>query len=175
MIKFDDSEQPALPVSDTINAHLLAASTHEEDTVPTGARYVLLTASTIAYYNFVTTATIPGDTTDGTASDTLPPGIPILRMIPNFTTTGYVTAGTTALVVNSTDGFTKGATITVKGAGAAGVDLSTTISSINQSTKTITLGASASTTVVDAQVIFAPTTISLIAAGTPVVTLAYYK
>lgn len=173
MIKYID--YPMWPMSDTVNAHLLAASTAESDTIPTTANYVIMTSSLIAYFRFGATATIPADTTDGSASETLPAGIPVIRAIPKPRTNGWITTGTAALTVDSAEGLTIGNSITVVGAGAAGVDLTTTISAINQTTKVVTLGASASTTVAGAVVTSIATTISFIAAGTPIVTLSYYK
>jgi hypothetical protein len=46
----------------------LAANTAESITVPAGAKKVFLNGTVDFYANFITTATIPGDVTDGTAS-----------------------------------------------------------------------------------------------------------
>lgn len=60
------------PGSDAVLARALAASTAESITVPgsgaTAARYVCISANADIYVSFSTTATVPGDTTDGTAS-----------------------------------------------------------------------------------------------------------
>lgn len=173
MLKLTDYIVP--PVSDTVNAHLLSASTPESDTIPTGAKYVIMTASTIAYFRVGATAGVPGDTTDGTASDTLPPGIPVARALYNAQTLGTINSGTATLTVDSLDGLTPGITVVVAGADTAGANLSTTISSINYTTRVVTLGANANTTVAGAKVTYTPTTISLVSAGTPIVTLAYYR
>lgn len=53
-------------------ARALAASTAESITVPAGAKFVVLSATGDFYANFTTTATVPGDTTDGTASELNP-------------------------------------------------------------------------------------------------------
>lgn len=173
MIKYTDFG--AMAASDTVNALSLGAAVAESDTFPFGARIVVMTANVLSYFKFGVVATVPGDTTDGSAADTLQAGIPTVRIIPNFTTRGYITAGSALLSVDMLDGFTKGTTIVVKGAGVAGADLTQSISSINYVTRVITLGATASTTVVGTQVIFAPTIVSVISAGTPVITLAYYE
>ena len=60
--------------SDTINALSLAAGVAESSTVPAGAGKVFF-ASTGNYYVKVNgTATVPGDTTDGSASELNPMG-----------------------------------------------------------------------------------------------------
>ncbi|MCC6235497.1 MAG: hypothetical protein IT580_22865 [Verrucomicrobiales bacterium] len=64
---------------------------------------------------------------------------------PKFTT-GSITTGTNSLVVASATGFSQGQTITVQGAGAGGIDLVTTISSIAGTTFTLADNASTSVT-----------------------------
>lgn len=51
-----------------VNARSLAASTAESFTVPAGARFVIFSATCNFYANPTTTATVPGDTTDGSAA-----------------------------------------------------------------------------------------------------------
>jgi hypothetical protein len=61
-----------------VNARVLAASTAEAFTVPTGAKYVLLTANVDFWANFTTTAAVPAaDITDG-SSPVLNPCLRIL-------------------------------------------------------------------------------------------------
>lgn len=55
-----------------VDARSLAASTAESQTVPTGARFVIFSANCNFYANPVATATVPGDVTDGTASELNP-------------------------------------------------------------------------------------------------------
>ena len=55
-------------------ARSLAAGVAESMTVPSGAQYVNLSATSNFYANFLTTATVPGDVTDGSAS-VLNPGL----------------------------------------------------------------------------------------------------
>jgi hypothetical protein len=165
----------ARPQSDTVNAHVLSASTAETDTFPAGAKYVLIKTTGPAFWRIGATASIPADTTDGTSSEYVDVASPALVAIYNVVTQGAVTAGSTALVVSSLDGFTKGTTIVVKGADTAGADLTTTISSMTATTNTITLAAPAVVSVVSTLVTYTPTTISLIAAATPTVTLSYYR
>ena len=62
----------ALKPSNCVNAVSLAASTAESITVPTGATTVMFKSTGDFYANFTTTATIPGDTTNGTASELNP-------------------------------------------------------------------------------------------------------
>jgi hypothetical protein len=55
-----------------VNANSLAASTAESQTVPTGAKWVLFSATCNFYANPTTTATVPGDVTNGSASELNP-------------------------------------------------------------------------------------------------------
>jgi hypothetical protein len=164
------------PISDTINVHVLAANTAESDTIPAGARWVIIQTTAQAFWRFGATATVPaGDIVDGSGPEILAPTNPAFRQLISAQTKGYVATGSTLLTVNSLEGMTIGNSIVVKGAGAAGVDLTTTISAINTTTSVITLGAAASTTVADAAVTSAPTTISLICSAIATITLSYYK
>jgi hypothetical protein len=176
MIKFTDSPL-ARPVSDTINAHVLAASTAESDTIPAGAKYVVIKTTGPAFFRVGATASIPADTTDGSAAEYIDVSSPTTVLLPSAQTNtdGTVPASTTALKVQSLDGFTKNNSITIVGAGTAGADHTTTISAINATTRVITLASGTVTAVTNALVSSIPTTISLIAAATPTVTLSYYK
>lgn len=60
------------PVS--VMARALAASTAETITPPAGSRFVIFSSNVDFYVNPYTTATVPGDTTDGTASELNPSG-----------------------------------------------------------------------------------------------------
>ena len=60
--------------SDAINARSLAAGVAESDTVPAGAGKVLFAATGNYYVKVNGTATVPGDTTDGSASELNPAG-----------------------------------------------------------------------------------------------------
>lgn len=52
-----------------VNANSLAANVAESQTVPATANFVIFSATCAAFYmNPSTTATVPGDTTDGSAS-----------------------------------------------------------------------------------------------------------
>lgn len=66
------------PIPNYVNARAVAANTAESITVPTVngelARYVIFSANVDFYCNTFTTATVPGDTTDGTASELNPAG-----------------------------------------------------------------------------------------------------
>lgn len=57
-----------------VNAKSLAASTAESFTVPTGAVRVIFSATCNFYANPTTTATVPGDVTNGSASMLNPNG-----------------------------------------------------------------------------------------------------
>ena len=60
--------------ADYTDAKALAANTAEAFTVPAGATVVRFSSATGFYANFTTTATVPGDTTDGSASAYIPAG-----------------------------------------------------------------------------------------------------
>lgn len=63
----------ALPPSGYVQARSLAASTAETITPPTDARFVLISCTANVYVAFNSgTATVPSDTTDGTASELNP-------------------------------------------------------------------------------------------------------
>jgi hypothetical protein len=79
-----------LDAPDYTDAKLLAASTAEAFTVPAGANYVNFSSSGDFYVNYSTTATVPGDVTDGTASE-YKPG---LRCITGIATISIISAGT---------------------------------------------------------------------------------
>jgi len=158
--------------SDTINQVSLSAATPATDTIPAGAKFVLINSSTACYYRIGAAAVVPATITDGSASEpVLTSGS--LRCIAPVATTGWITTGTNTLTVASTDGLAKGYTVVVKGAGVAGADLTQTISSI--SGLVVTLGGNASTTVSGAVVTQSITTIGLVAPATCIATLSYYK
>lgn len=169
------SDLPALAPSDTINARALAATTAESDTIPTGAKFVLITATDVLYYRVGGTATVPGDTTDGSAAELLPLQQSRMVSLEAARTTGSVTASDTALTLTSTDGFRVGDTIVIKGAGGSGADLSTTISALDRSTGVATIAAPATTTVSLTTVTKTVSSISVISPNTCIVTLSYYK
>ena len=65
----------AIKQSDTINNRVLADSVAESDTVPTGAKMVLFSATGNFYCKINDTAAIPGaDVTDGSGSEINPSG-----------------------------------------------------------------------------------------------------
>lgn len=68
----------ALTPSDDVQSKALAASVAESFTVPADALYVAFSCTANFYANYATTATVPGDVTDGTASE-LNPSIRKLR------------------------------------------------------------------------------------------------
>lgn len=58
--------------SEYVNSVSLAASTAETIPVPADAMYVLFSATCNFYANYSTTATVPGDVTNGSASELNP-------------------------------------------------------------------------------------------------------
>lgn len=92
----------ALAIPDYTNALSLAASTAESFTVPTGAngskaRYVSFASTCDFYANYRTTATVPGDTTDGSASELNP----LIRLVDTSTTTISVISASTCIITAS--------------------------------------------------------------------------
>jgi len=177
MVKYENFPTP-VPMSDTINAKALSVNTPENDTIPAEARIVVITPSAACYVKIGATgnnATVPGDTTDGSASELIPVNGSIVRSLQGARTRGYIAASSAALTVESTDGITVGDTLVVAGAGAAGADLTQTVSAVNHTTKVVTLGGNASTTVAGATVTETINQVSVISASACIVTLAYYK
>jgi hypothetical protein len=68
----------------------LAASTAESITVPSGSTKVLLNGTVDFFANFTTTATVPGDVTDGSASLLI--NCPMLISIEGCTTISVISA-----------------------------------------------------------------------------------
>lgn len=62
------------PVPQSVMSRSLAASTAEDITPPTDARYVVFSATANYYVNAFATATVPADVTNGTASELNPSG-----------------------------------------------------------------------------------------------------
>lgn len=62
------AQNPFAP-SAYVLARALGVATAEDITVPTGGAYVRLAGTGDFYYSTTTTATVPGDTTDGTACE----------------------------------------------------------------------------------------------------------
>lgn len=59
----------ALPISDYINAHVYAAATNEDETVPAGAHFAILTGTVAFYVKRGGTAAVPaGDVSNGSGS-----------------------------------------------------------------------------------------------------------
>lgn len=76
----------ALPPPTYVLARVLGVATAESMTVPTGARYVLFSSSGDFHVSYTTTATVPADTTDGTACELNPE----LRDITGVTTISVI-------------------------------------------------------------------------------------
>lgn len=76
MVKLPDFLRGYLlrPAPDYVLARSLAANAAESFTVPTGATGVMFSCVDNFYANTTTTATVPGDVTDGTASELNPVG-----------------------------------------------------------------------------------------------------
>lgn len=81
---------PAPQNTDDVMSRQLAASVAESITVPSGARFVLFSATADFYANYGATATVPADNTTGTASELNPS----VRDIRGVTTISVISAGT---------------------------------------------------------------------------------
>jgi hypothetical protein len=99
LLPFPQGNSPVpRPIPSVVNANSLAASVAESITVPTGARYVLFSCTANFYINCYTTATVPGDTTDGTASDLNPAGY---QLTPNEAVTLSVISPSACVITAS--------------------------------------------------------------------------
>lgn len=76
----------AIRPADYVLSRSLAASTAESITVPTGGRYALFSATGDFYANYTTTATVPGDVTNGQASELNPS----MRFVQGVTTISVI-------------------------------------------------------------------------------------
>lgn len=87
----------ALPAPDatSVYSRSLAANTAEGITVPAGANFAVFSATDDFYANYVTTATVPGDVTDGTASELNPS----IRNVSGVTTISVISSGTPIITV----------------------------------------------------------------------------
>lgn len=66
----------SVPLPRYTNAHALAANTAETVTIPAWAGAVRVSVTVASYLKEGATATVPGDTTDGTASFLVSPEVP---------------------------------------------------------------------------------------------------
>jgi hypothetical protein len=86
------------PGPDSVNARVLAAATAENINVPAtdprAANFVRLCATGDIYYNVNATAAVPGDVTDGTASELLPAGVELWLYIKGVANISVISAGT---------------------------------------------------------------------------------
>src|SRR4051812_10364946 len=88
-------------ISDTVNSKTLAASTPKTDTIPTGAKFVLITSTATTYFRVWGggTLAVPGDVSDGSSPELVPAAVPCMRAIVPAITTGTVAAGSAVLTV----------------------------------------------------------------------------
>lgn len=85
-----------------VAARLLGASTAESITIPSGGVYVRLAGTSDFFYSFSTTATVPGDTDDGTACELIKGnGGAEWRLVPNGATALSVISSGTPIVTAS--------------------------------------------------------------------------
>ena len=87
-LNLDSTRQFAIPRPTYVLARSLAANTAESMTVPTDAKYVLFASTGNFHVSYTTTATVPGDTTDGTACELNPE----LRNIAGVTTISVISS-----------------------------------------------------------------------------------
>lgn len=87
----------AIQFPDYVNAHVLAAATNETETVPAAAIFVLINVTAATYFKAGAAATIPADTTDGSASFLINPGDDRqarLFYVKDITTIAMIASGT---------------------------------------------------------------------------------
>lgn len=80
----------AVPAPGYVLSRSLAAGTAEAFTVPAGARFVIFSATGDFFANYTTTATVPVDVTDGSASELNPS----VRSIPGITSISVISSAT---------------------------------------------------------------------------------
>jgi len=90
-----------LPFSDAVNAVVLAANTAELIPIPSGAKFVLLTGTVNFYADPTTTATVPADTTDGSASELALSTVPVLRSLVGVNATGLSVISASICIVTA--------------------------------------------------------------------------
>jgi len=102
VLPFSPGSSPTrVPSTDGVMARLLAVAAAETIVVPSGARYVRLVATQDIYATYgstAATASIPGDTTDGSASELLPYGRDHWRFFGSDVTGISVIASSTPIV-----------------------------------------------------------------------------
>jgi hypothetical protein len=100
VLPFNPSSSPTrVPSTDGVMARSLAAATAESIAVPGGARYVRLAATQDIFATYRSgIATIPGDVTDGSASELLPYGREHWRFLGSEVTSISVIGSSTPIV-----------------------------------------------------------------------------
>ena len=89
-----------IPVpSDFVNSLSLAANTAEGFTVPAGGTVVRFSYPAGFYANYTTTATVPGDVTNGSASEYIPAG-EVERYINGVTTISVISTVNTVVTAS---------------------------------------------------------------------------
>ena len=86
----------AAPFSDTINALSLGVATAESATVPAGAKFCIFSYTTDIYVNSSTTATVPGDVTNGSASELNP----TIRNVEGVTTLSIISPAASVVTLS---------------------------------------------------------------------------
>lgn len=84
----------SLPPSTYVQARALAASTAETIIPPSWAKFVLFACTDNFYVNYTTTASVPGDTTDGSASELNPSMRRLIRNGSAISSLSVISAGT---------------------------------------------------------------------------------
>ena len=83
-----------------VDCRVLAASTHESHTVPTGARFVRVTATGNTFINIGGTATVPAaDITDGTSSVLIVNNVPRVFALNGATAIGIIASAIQTVVL----------------------------------------------------------------------------
>lgn len=85
----------ALPFPGYVNSVSLSAGVAESITVPSGAVFAVFSATGDFYANYTTTATVPGDVSDGTASELNPSA----RNVFGLSTISVISSGTPSITV----------------------------------------------------------------------------
>lgn len=86
----------ARPAPDYVNAKALSAGANEDETVPSGAKFVVFSATADFYAKRGGTAAVPGDVSDGSASELNPS----IWQIDDITTIGLIAPATTVVTMS---------------------------------------------------------------------------
>lgn len=91
-----------LPFSDAVQVQVLGAGVAETMTIPSGAKFVLLTGTTNFYVDPTITAVVPAaDVTDGSGPELVLSTVPVFRSLDGVVATGLSLIAAGACIVTA--------------------------------------------------------------------------